>query len=261
MEYETISLGISKGVARLVLNRPDRLNAFTTQMHAEIRHALTEAQTDKTVRCLLLTGAGRAFCAGADLSGFTEGGTPVDLGDAIERDYNPLAETIMGMNIPVICAVNGVAAGAGANLALCCDIVVAARSASFIQVFSKIGLIPDCGGTWLLPRIAGHARAMGMAMLGEPLEAEQAADWGLIWKAVDDEELVETTEKMAQHLANQATVGLAYTKRALHQSWQNPLSDQLALERDLQRAAGKTEDHSEGVQAFLDKRPAEFKGR
>jgi len=260
MEYQTISLGISKGVARLVLNRPDRLNAFTSEMHTEIRHALTATQTDKSVRCLLISGAGRAFCAGADLAAFQDQEGPVDLGDALERDYNPLAETITGMNIPVICAVNGVAAGAGANLALCCDIVVAARSAQFIQAFSKIGLIPDCAGTWTLPRLVGQARAMGMAMLAEPVTAEQAAGWGMIWQVVDDEALVEVTENMAQRLANQATVGLAFTKRAIHQSWQNPLHDQLTLERDLQRAAGKTADHVEGVNAFLEKRKANFSG-
>ncbi len=230
-------------------------------MHAEIRHALTVVQSDKTVRCLLITGAGRAFSAGADLAVFEEKGAgSVDLGEALERDYNPLALTIMGMNIPVVCAVNGVAAGAGANLALCCDIVVAAKSAKFIQAFSKIGLIPDCAGTWVLPRLAGHARAMGMALLGEAISAEQALEWGLIWQVVNDEELVNTTETMAQHLAQQATVGLAYTKRALQQSWQNPLPQQLQMERDLQRAAGKTRDHREGVSAFLEKRPAQFQG-
>lgn len=260
MDYQTIGLGISKGVARLVLNRPDRLNAFTTEMHEEIRHALTAAQTDKSVRCVLITGAGRAFCAGADLSAFNDQDGPVDLGEALERDYNPLVQTITGMNIPVVCAVNGVAAGAGANFALCCDIVVAARSASFIQAFSKIGLIPDCSGTWVLPRLAGHARAMGMAMLGEPISAEKASDWGLIWQVVDDDALVDTAEQLAQRLANQATVGLAFTKRAIHLSWQNSLDEQLKLERDLQHAAGKTADHTEGVNAFLEKRSAKFKG-
>lgn len=260
MEYQTIALGLSKGVARLVLNRPEKLNAFTPEMHAEIRHALTAVQTDSSIRCLLITGAGRAFCAGADLAAFSAQQEPVDLGDALERDYNPLALTITGMNIPVICAVNGVAAGAGANLALCCDIVIAARSAKFIQAFSKIGLIPDCAGTWLLPRIAGHARAMGMALLGDPISADQAADWGLIWQTVDDDELTGTAEQLAQRLAQQATVGLAYTKRAIHQSWANPLPEQLELERDLQRAAGKTSDHTEGVRAFLAKRPPAFKG-
>ncbi len=260
MEYQNIALGLSKGVARLVLNRPEKLNAFTADMHAEIRHALTAVQADSSIRCLLITGAGRAFCAGADLAAFGKRQEPVDLGDALEQDYNPLALTITGMNIPVICAVNGVAAGAGANLALCCDIVIAARSAKFIQAFSKIGLIPDCAGTWLLPRLAGHARAMGMALLGEPISAEQAADWGLIWQAVDDDALVDTSEQMAQRLAQQATVGLAYTKRAIHQSWKNPLPEQLDLERDLQRAAGKTSDHAEGVRAFLDKRAPSFTG-
>lgn len=260
MEYQTISLGISQGVARLVLNRPERLNAFTDQMHEELRHACTALQTDKEVRCLLITGAGRAFCAGADLAAFSDNNGPVDLGDALERDYNPLAQTIMGMNIPVVCAVNGVAAGAGANFALCCDIVLAAQSATFIQAFSKIGLIPDCAGTWLLPRLVGHARAMGMAMLGDPITAKQAVEWGLVWEVIEDDLLVEKAEAMAQRLAAQATVGLAFTKRAIHQSWKNPLDQQLALERDLQRAAGKTKDHIEGVDAFLSKRKPNFQG-
>jgi len=261
MEYKTISLGISKGVARLVFNRPDRLNALTVEMHEEIRQALNTVASEPDVRCLLLTGAGKGFCAGADLAEIEALGPPHNLRETVERDLNPLVQTLLGLNIPVVCAVNGVAAGAGANLALCGDIVVAAQSAKFIQSFNQLGLVPDCGGTWLLPRLVGHARASGMAMLGEPVTAAQALEWGMIWQVVDDEQLVETTEKLCQRLAQQPTVGLAYTKRALQQSWQNTLDEQLTLERDLQEAASKTDDYHEGRTAFLAKRKAQFTGK
>lgn len=260
MSYQAITLDISQGVARLVLNRPDRLNTFTPEMHAEIRHALTAVQADENARCLLITGAGRAFCAGADLASLNSDNGPVDFGKELERDYNPLAELIAGMSMPVICAVNGVAAGSGANFAFGCDIVVAARSARFVQAFSKIGLIPDCAGTWILPRLVGQARAMGIALLDEPINAEQAVEWGMIWKVVDDEALTETTEKMAQHLASQATVSLALTKSAIRQSLHNSLTEQLTAEQHAQHTAGKTADHQEGVSAFLEKRPPQFKG-
>ncbi|MGF7175220.1 2-(1,2-epoxy-1,2-dihydrophenyl)acetyl-CoA isomerase PaaG [Azospirillum doebereinerae] len=263
MTERTILLAIAGGVATVTLNRPDRLNSFTAAMHAELREALAEAREDASVRCLLLTGAGRGFCAGQDLSdrAVAPGAQGPDLGVSIETNYNPLVRSLRDLPMPVVCAVNGVAAGAGANLALACDIVLAARSASFIQAFCKIGLIPDSGGTWTLPRLVGHARAKGLAMLGEKLSAEQAEAWGMIWKVVDDERLMDEAGALARHLATQPTRGLALTKQALNAASTNDLNTQLDLERDLQREAGRTEDYREGVAAFVAKRAPNFEGR
>lgn len=263
MNDKTILLDIADGVATVTLNRPDRLNSFTAAMHEELRGALAAVREDKSVRCLLLTGAGRGFCAGQDLSdrAVAPGQEAPDLGASIETNYNPLVRTLRELPMPVVCAVNGVAAGAGANIALACDIVLAARSASFIQAFCKIGLIPDSGGTWTLPRLVGHARAMGLAMLGDKVPAEQAEAWGMIWKAVDDDKLAEEAAALARQLATQPTQGLALIKRALSVSLDNDLDSQLDLERDLQREAGRTQDYREGVAAFVGKRAPKFEGR
>jgi 2-(1,2-epoxy-1,2-dihydrophenyl)acetyl-CoA isomerase len=259
MSYATIRLDIADQVATLTLNRPDKLNAFTAEMHGELQAALGQVgAADSGVRALLITGAGRGFCAGQDLS---QRARPVDLGETIERYFNPLVRTLRRMEIPIIGAVNGVAAGAGMSLALACDITLAARSATFLQAFAKIGLVPDSGSTFFLPRLAGDARARGLAMLAEKITAEQAADWGLIWKVVDDDKLVEEAMGLARHLASQPTRGLALIKQALNQAASNDLDRQLDLERDLQRIAGRTEDYREGVAAFLEKRPPKFKGR
>src|SRR3954469_16509131 len=217
MGYESIIYSSGDGIARITLNRPDRLNSFTTSMHAELRDALAQVAADRTARVLMLTGAGRGFCAGQDLSdrAVAPGAAPVDLGDSIENNYRPLVLGLRKLAMPVVCAVNGVAAGAGANIALACDIVIAAKSASFIQAFAKIGLVPDSGGTYFLPRLLGTARAMGLAMLGDKLGAEQAAEWGLIWKAVEDTELASTVDALVTQLAQAPTRGLAAIKRAL----------------------------------------------
>jgi len=263
MGYKDIMFSSDGGIARLTLNRPDRLNSFNDAMHAEVRDALARVGADASLRVLLLTGAGRGFCAGQDLGdrAVAPGAEPVDLGASIERNYRPLVLALRSLPLPVVCAVNGVAAGAGANIALACDIVVAARSASFIQAFSKIGLIPDSGGTYFLPRLVGIARAMGLAMLGERLIAEQAAEWGLIWQCVDDGELHGTVEKLLRTLAGAPTAGLAATKRALYASAENDLAKQLDLERDLQRELGRSADYREGVAAFTAKRAPRFVGR
>ncbi|GAB3456868.1 2-(1,2-epoxy-1,2-dihydrophenyl)acetyl-CoA isomerase PaaG [Massilia terrae] len=262
MTYESIQLSIEDGVATLTLNRPDKLNSFTQAMHLEVRDALARVQSDKSVRVMVLTGAGRGFCAGQDLSDrAVEPGSPgVDLGASVEQFYAPLVLTLRSLPMPVICAVNGVAAGAGANLALACDIVLAAKSASFIEAFCKLGLIPDTGGTWHLPRMIGMARATGLAMLGEKLSAEKAEEWGLIWRAVADEELMPEAMKMARHFATAPTKGLAFTKKALQASYANTLPQQLQLEADMMRELGYSHDYREGVAAFMAKRPAEFKG-
>jgi 2-(1,2-epoxy-1,2-dihydrophenyl)acetyl-CoA isomerase len=263
MAYDSILFESEGGIARLTLNRPERLNSFNDAMHAEVRHALDRVKTDASLRVLLLTGAGRGFCAGQDLGdrAVAPGAEPVDLGASIERNYRPLVLALRRLPLPVVCAVNGVAAGAGANIALACDIVVAAKSASFIQAFSKIGLVPDSGGTYFLPRLVGTARAVGLSMLGERLIAEQAAEWGLIWQCVDDAELHGTVEKLLRTLAGAPTAGLAATKRALYASAGNSLETQLDLERDLQRALGRSDDYREGVAAFAAKRAPRFTGR
>src|SRR6266700_982762 len=251
MTYENILFSSSGGIARITLNRPDRLNSFNDAMHAELRAALAQVKTDSSTRVLLLTGAERGVAPGAE---------PVDLGASIERNYRPLVLALRALPLPVVCAVNGVAAGAGANIALACDIVIAAKSASFIQAFSKIGLIPDSGGTYFLPRLVGSARAIGLAMLGAKLSAEQAAAWGLIWKCVDDVEFPASVEALVQQLSTAATRGLAATKQAIYAAGGNTLEAQLDLERDVQRELGRSADYREGVSAFAAKRPPRFSG-
>ncbi len=262
MPYETIAFDIARGIARLTLNRPEKLNSFNATMHGEVRAALARVVPGGG-RVLVITGAGRAFCAGQDLAdrAVAPGGTAVDLGESIERNYKPLVLALRGLPVPVIAAVNGVAAGAGANIALACDLVVAARSASFIQSFCKLGLVPDSGGTWILPRLVGPARASGLALLGEKLAAETAEQWGLIWRCVDDPAFPATIEALAAQLAVAPTRGLARTKQALHESWERPLAAQLDVERDLQAELGRSADYAEGVAAFVGKRPPLFAGK
>ncbi|HEX7006480.1 MAG TPA: 2-(1,2-epoxy-1,2-dihydrophenyl)acetyl-CoA isomerase PaaG [Alphaproteobacteria bacterium] len=262
MSEPTVLYDCRDGFATVTLNRPDKLNAFTAAMHAELRAALDDAARRPDVRAVLLTGAGRGFCAGQDLSERVQkpGDPPRDAGASLEATYNRLVRQIRALEMPVVAAVNGVAAGAGCNIALACDIVLAARSARFIQSFSKIGLIPDAGGTWQLPRLVGRARALGLALLAEPLSAEQAEQWGLIWRAVDDDKLMEEARTLAASLATQPTTALALAKKALDASETNSFDQQLDLERDLQRIAARTEDYREGVAAFVAKRAPRFKG-
>ena len=250
------------GVTRLTLNRPDKLNSFTRAMHAELREALTAARSDPACRAIVLTGAGRAFSAGQDLAdtGAASGGR-MDAGKMLEEAYNPLIELMTTLEKPIIAAVNGVAAGAAANIALACDLVFAARSATFLQAFARIGLIPDAGGTWVLPRLVGPARARGLAMLAEPLPAAQAEAWGLIWKCVDDDKLEAEVSAVAAKLATAATYGLGLTKQAIAASSTNTLAQQLDLERDLQRLAGASPDAKEGITAFLEKRAPNYTGK
>ncbi|SDM15024.1 2-(1,2-epoxy-1,2-dihydrophenyl)acetyl-CoA isomerase [Janthinobacterium sp. OK676] len=262
MTYQNILFTIEQGIATLTLNRPDKLNSFTQAMHEEVRDAIAKVNADNTVRVFVLTGAGRGFCAGQDLSdrAVEPGSKGVDLGESVEKNYAPLVLALKALPMPVICAVNGVAAGAGANLALACDIVIAGKSASFVEVFCKLGLIPDTGGTFFLPRLIGSARAMGLAMLGEKLTAEKAEDWGLIWKCVDDAQLAEETSKLAVHFSTAPTKGLACTKQALAASGANTLPQQLALEARMMSDLGNSDDYREGVAAFMEKRAPQFKG-
>ena len=263
MGYETISYEVRDGVARLTLNRPDRLNSFTVQMHEEVADALGRAATDEGVRVLVLSGAGRGFCAGQDLSdrAVAPGGEAVDLGDSVERYYAPLIRRLTSLEKPVIGAVNGVAAGAGANIALACDIVIAAHSPRFIQSFANIGLIPDSGGTWVLPRLIGQARALGLALTGEPISAETAEQWGLIWKSVADDALTATVDALAARFAAGPTRGLARTKALIRGSSLRTLDEELDLERDAMRELGFGRDYQEGVKAFMEKRKPAFAGK
>ena len=258
MDYETI-LFEPGSIARITLNRPDRFNSFTAQMHEEFRDALANLGE---ARVIVLTGAGRGFCAGQDLNDRAVApGETVDLGETVQACWNPLIRTLTSLPQPVIARVNGVAAGAGANVAIACDIVIAAKSAKFIQSFSAIGLIPDSGGTWHLPRLVGQARALGLALIGEPLPAEKAAEWGMIWKAVEDEALDLEVDAIANKLASLPPLGLAAIKEMIRTSWQYSLDEELQRQAGTMRRLGFTEDYREGVAAFLEKRPAKFVGR
>lgn len=263
MTDSSIVLHCQDGVAEITLNRPERLNSFNAEMHEALKAALKTIRKDASIRCLLITGAGRGFCAGQDLRDrkVAADDGPPDLGESIEKNYNPLVRTLSRLPMPVICAVNGVAAGAGANIALACDIVLAAESASFVQVFCNIGLLPDSGGTWMLPNMIGLARAKGLALLGDKLPARKAEQWGLIWRCVEDEALMSEARQMAAHLATRPTAGLAKIKRALNDGASNTLDQQLDLELKLQTLAGRSDDYREGVAAFIEKRTPEFKGR
>lgn len=249
------------GVLTLTLNRPEKLNAFVAEMHGLLREAMTQAEEDASIRALLITGAGRGFCAGQDLAERDMNDPNLDLGGGLEANYNPFIRRLRALPKPVVCAVNGVAAGAGANFALACDLVLAARSASFMQAFSKIALVPDCGGTYWLPRLAGLQRAMGMALLAERVSAEDAERWGLIWKVVDDAKLMDEASALARALAAGPTHTYGMIKKALYASSGNTLSEQLDLERDFQREVGRHGDYREGVAAFLEKRKPAFTGR
>ena len=259
---DPILASTDEGVQTITLNRPDKLNSFNPEMHLLLRAALDEAAANPAIRCVLLTGSGRGFCAGQDLSEreMKESDTPRDLGATIEKYYNPLVMFMQALPKPIVCAVNGVAAGAGANIALACDIVLAARSAAFLQAFAKIGLVPDSGGTYFLPRLVGTGRAMALAMLAEKLPAAEAERMGLIWKAFDDDKLMPEATAICRHLATQPTRALGLMKQAIYAAGGNSLSAQLDLERDLQRKAGGSADYREGVSAFLAKRKPVFTG-
>ena len=258
-----VLVSLDAGVETITLNRPEKLNALTAEMHQRLRDALERAADDAAVRAVLITGAGRGFCTGQDLAerDVSPGAAPIDLSVSLGSHYNPLIRRMRALPKPIVCAVNGVAAGAGANIALAADIVIAARSASFVQAFSRIGLVPDSGGTWILPRLVGSARATGLALLAEKLGAEEAERWGLIWKAVDDDQLAAEAQALAARLAQGPTKGYALLKRAMYASPTNSLDAQLDLERDLQREAGLSEDYREGVRAFKEKRDPRFQGK
>ena len=263
MNFENITLTVEAGIARLTLNRPDKLNSFTEAMHSELRCALDHIQNDTTVRVLVLSGAGRAFCAGQDLADpciATVNGKMPDIGNVVERNYKPLIMRLQNLRVPTIAAVNGIAAGAGASVALACDLVLATRSASFLQAFSKIGLIPDTGGTWFLPQRVGMARAMGLALLADKLPAEKAAEWGLIWQCVEDADFVVAVDTLAQQLSIAPTKALVRTRQLMHAAPGHTLEQQLSMEGAAMRELGWGPDYAEGVAAFIGKRAPRFTG-
>jgi 2-(1,2-epoxy-1,2-dihydrophenyl)acetyl-CoA isomerase len=263
MNFENITFSIEAGVARLTLNRPDKLNSFTEDMHAELRAALDHIQEDKSARVLVLTGAGRAFCAGQDLADrsmqMVDGKMP-DIGNVVERNYKPLVLRLQNLRVPTIAAVNGIAAGAGASVALACDLVIATKSAAFLQAFSKIGLIPDTGGTWFLPQRVGMARAMGLAFSADKLPAEKAAEWGLIWECVEDAEFAARIDALAKQFAAAPTKALVRTRQAMHAAPGHTLEQQLSFEGSFMRELGWSADYAEGVKAFMEKRAPNFTG-
>ncbi len=258
MEYEAVQLDISEGLAVLTLNRPDKMNALTTRMRAEITHAMKHAA--RHARAIVLTGAGGAFCSGQDLGDASTTGK-IDLERALRDEYEPMLESIYDCPVPTIAAVNGPAAGAGANLALAADVVIATESAYFLQAFARIGLLPDAGGTWFMPRQMGFAKAMGAALFADKISARQADDWGLIWEAVADEDFADHWRKRAEYLANGPTAGFAAIKTAIRGTYDKTLPQQLEAEAHLQGECGRSRDFAEGVVAFLEKRPPVFEGR
>lgn len=264
MDYRNILYSTEGGIARLTLSRPDKLNSFTGEMHAELRDALDSIQADGSVRVLVLSGAGRAFCAGQDLADPEMSALPdgrlADIGNVVENNYKPLILRLQNLRVPTIAAVNGIAAGAGASVALACDLVVATKSASFLQAFSKVGLIPDTGGTWFLPQRVGMARAIGLAMLADKLPAEKAADWGLIWAAYEDAEFNAKVDAMAAQLAAMPTKALVRTRQAMHAAAGHTLEQQLSFEGGFMRELGWSPDYAEGVAAFMEKRAPKFTG-
>ncbi|OGB06432.1 MAG: 2-(1,2-epoxy-1,2-dihydrophenyl)acetyl-CoA isomerase [Burkholderiales bacterium RIFCSPHIGHO2_12_FULL_61_11] len=264
MTYQNILFAVQAGIARLTLNRPDKMNSFNTAMHAELRDALDQVQADPSIRVLVLTGAGRGFCAGQDLSDpqmqFVPGETPPDMGNVVESGYKPLILQLQNLRVPTLAAVNGVAAGAGSSLALACDLVLACKSASFIQSFAKVGLLPDTGGTWFLPQRVGMARAMGLALLADKLPAEKAAEWGLIWAAVEDTEFLDKVNALAARLAAAPTQALVRTRQAMHAAPGHTLEQQLSMEAGFMRELGWRADFTEGVAAFVEKRAPKFTG-
>ena len=263
MNFQTITFTVDAGIARLTLNRPDKLNSFTGEMHAELRTVLDRIQSDKSVRVLVLSGSGRAFCAGQDLADSDMqmiAGKMPDIGNVVEKNYKQLVLRLQSLRVPTIAAVNGIAAGAGASVALACDLVIATKSASFLQAFSKIGLIPDTGGTWFLPQCVGMARAMGLALLAEKLPAEKAAEWGLIWECTEDADFAARIDALAKQLSIAPTKALVRTRQAMHAAPGHTLEQQLSFEGGFMRELGWSPDYAEGVAAFMEKRAPKFTG-